>query len=273
MLLRIDDTDPARNLPGRRAGDHRRPALARDRLGRRAGAPERAPGALPRGRRGPAGSLPRSDPPARGRHGDLPPRERRRRPRLRDHPRAARQRPPAQRGAPPRALARDRRPAPEYLHYGLVLGPDGKKLSKRAEGALDRLAARRRASRPRRSGPTSRSSASPGTTSASTSRASARSRSTAIAALRRRRAAPTARVPPTVVPALRGARDLGEAASSPADHRPDRPCQPSRGAATLERFAELRAAAPELLDEARARGDRPRAEGGRRPPARRTASR
>ena len=177
MLLRIDDTDPARNLPGGEAGDPRGPALARDRLGRGAGAPERPPGALPGGRRGlPARfegvTLLRED---GTRH--LPPRERRRRPRLRDHPRASRQRPPAERGAPPRAVARDRRPAPEYIHYGLVLGARRQEALQARRGRLDRLAARggdpgRGGARLPRGARRCRA-----TTSTSTSSASARSRS------------------------------------------------------------------------------------------------
>ena len=49
MLLRIDDTDAARNVPGGEEAIRRRPRVARRRVGRGAGAPERAAGALPRG--------------------------------------------------------------------------------------------------------------------------------------------------------------------------------------------------------------------------------
>ena len=136
MLLRIDDTDPARNVPGGEEAILDDLALARDRVGRGAGAPER-PRSSATGRRPPGcpqrfeGVTLLRD----GRHRDLPPRERRRRHRLRDHARDPRQRPPAERGAAPRA--RGRRSAaqpPEFIHYGLMLGPDGKKISKRAEG-------------------------------------------------------------------------------------------------------------------------------------------
>ena len=65
--------------------------------------------------------------------------------------------------------------APEYLHHGLILGEDGKKL-KRAPGATAGSRCARPVSPPRRSARTSRSSACPRTTSATTSRGSAASR-------------------------------------------------------------------------------------------------
>src|SRR6266511_1175817 len=78
MLLRIDDTDTARNIAGEEE------AILRDLawLGLACG---EAPGS----RRGAAAALRRGDAVARRRFADLPPRLRRRRRRLRDHARRA----------------------------------------------------------------------------------------------------------------------------------------------------------------------------------------
>jgi glutamyl/glutaminyl-tRNA synthetase len=56
---------------------------------------------------------------------------------------------------------------PEYVHHGLILGSDGKKLSKRAAGATV-ARSRDSAFRPARCAPTSRSSACRATTSTTT---------------------------------------------------------------------------------------------------------
>ena len=61
---------------------------------------------------------------------------------------------------------------PEFVHHGLILGEDGKKLSKRAEGATVALAARGRDPGRGRARATSRSSACRGTTSTTTCRGS-----------------------------------------------------------------------------------------------------
>ena len=80
---------------------------------------------------------------------DLPARDRRRRHRLRDHARRPRQRPPARtRRCTGGSFAALGATPPEFVHHGLILGEDGTKLSKRADGATSRRCARR-ASRPR----------------------------------------------------------------------------------------------------------------------------
>ena len=110
MLLRIDDTDTARNAPaGRRRSSPTSPGWAsrgtRGPCVRASGtsvtARRRTSSAAPR-RRGRAPLRPH-DAPARRRDADLPARDRRRRPRLRDHARHPRLRPPRQRRAAGRA--------------------------------------------------------------------------------------------------------------------------------------------------------------------------
>ena len=212
MLLRIDDTDPARNVPG---GEE---AIVDDlggsgSLGRGAGAAERARGALPRG----GGS-------ARRRRASTASRCCARTARAtyqlasvvddgdfgithvirgNDH-------------RPNEALHRRLHEAlgaepPEYVHHGLILGEDGKKLSKRAEGATV-ASLRDAASPPRRCARTSRSSASRSTTSTSTSPRIRRLAIEAIAALADEELAPRAACRCRAACRLmRGARDLREA--------------------------------------------------------------
>jgi hypothetical protein len=138
--------------------------------------------------------------------------------------------------------------APEYVHHGLILGEDGKKLSKRAAGAT--VASLRELGFP-----------------AAAVRAYldelgvprhdvhydlARIRRLAIDAIGAMpddELAAAAQAPAEVVPALRGARDLNEAReiaqtvlTTPPAERTDHP-------ETLARFQELRAPAPETLDQ------------------------
>ena len=111
MLLRIDDTDPARNVPGGEEGIVRDlewlgvawdegPLRTSERAERHreaaAGLPQLFDGVMLLARR---------------RLADLPPGERRRRHRLRDHARRARQRPPAERAAAPAPARGARQPA------------------------------------------------------------------------------------------------------------------------------------------------------------------
>jgi hypothetical protein len=142
--------------------------------------------------------------------------------------------------------------APEYVHHGLILGDDGKKLSKRAAGAT--VASLRELGFP-----------------AAAVRAYldelgvprhdvhydlARIRRLAIDAIGAMpddELAAAAQAPAEVVPALRGARDLNEAReiaqtvlTTPPAERTDHP-------ETLARFQELRAPAPETLDQAGAK--------------------
>jgi hypothetical protein len=141
---------------------------------------------------------------------------------------------------------------PEYLHHGLILGEDGKKLSKRAAGAT--VASLRELGFP-----------------ASAVRAYLeelgiprhdvhydlsrlrRLALDAIGALSDEELAAAADAPPDVVPALRGARDLNEAReiaqtllATPAPEPTDHP-------ETLARFQELREGAAENLDQATAK--------------------
>ena len=132
---------------------------------------------------------------------------------------------------------------PEYLHYGLVLGPDGKKLSKRAEGAS--IASLRDEGIPAGGGarlprgarhPQARRAARPGADPVARGRR-------AIAELPDAELAERLGVPVEVVPAVRGAHDLNEARElarsileAPGVSLPDE-------RETLERFRELRARA------------------------------
>jgi glutamyl-tRNA synthetase len=134
---------------------------------------------------------------------------------------------------------------PEYVHHGLILGDDGKKLSKRAAGAtieslrelgipaeavrayleelgLPRHDVRYDLTRLRRLS------------------------IEAIGALSDEELARRAGAPPEVVPALRGARDLAEARAIAASLVTAPPPARSRSPETLERFRELRSAAADL---------------------------
>ena len=177
MLLRIDDTDPARNLPGGEeailedlgwlgVGWDEGPVRQSDRRERYREAAARDAAAV-RGR----------DAPPRRRLRDLPARERRRRRRLRDHARDPRQRPPAERGDPSAACTRRSAPCARV--------PPPRARCSGTTGRRSRSAPRARPSRrcartgipPRRCARTSRSSASRGTTCTSTCPGSAGSRS------------------------------------------------------------------------------------------------
>ena len=134
---------------------------------------------------------------------------------------------------------------PEYVHHGLILGDDGKKLSKRAAGAtieslrelgipaeavrayleelgLPRHDVRYDLTRLRRLS------------------------IEAIGALSDEELAQRAGAPPEVVPALRGARDLAETRAIAASLVTAPPPARSRSPETLERFRELRSAAADL---------------------------
>jgi glutamyl-tRNA synthetase len=134
---------------------------------------------------------------------------------------------------------------PEYVHHGLILGDDGKKLSKRAAGAtieslrelgipaeavrayleelgLPRHDVRYDLTRLRRLS------------------------IEAIGALSDEELARRAGAPPEVIPALRGARDLAEARAIAASLVTAPPPARSRSPETLERFRELRSAAADL---------------------------
>jgi tRNA synthetases class I (E and Q), catalytic domain len=141
---------------------------------------------------------------------------------------------------------------PEYVHYGLVLGPDGKKLSKRAEGAS--VASLREAGIPPEAVRAYLEEL--GVPKHDVRLDLARIRSLAVDALAALSAdvlAARLEVPVALVPALRGARDLKEARAfaetilqPPSISLPDE-------RETLERFSELRRGAGEELDPESAR--------------------
>ncbi len=141
---------------------------------------------------------------------------------------------------------------PEYIHHGLVLGPDGKKLSKRAEGAS--VASLREAGIPPEAVRAYLEEL--GIPKHDVRLDLARIRSLAVDAIAEMPDATFAArvdVPVSVVPALRGARDLNEARTfaetiieAPEVSLPDE-------RETLTRFAELRRGAAETLDQTAAR--------------------
>src|SRR5581483_1640800 len=251
-------------------GDPRRPALARGRLGRGPGAPERARRAPSRSRArgGPAAALRGRDDVARGRIADVPPRERRRRRRLRDHARAARLGPSPERGAARRAPPRARHAA-AARDPPRTRGRGGREEAVEARRGRDgRLPARCRlpggggARLPRGARP-----AAP--------RRAPRPRANPVAVGRRARA-PRRRRPGG--PARRAGRGR---AARPRRARPRRGAGPRRararpagkertGRGVRDAFALRRAAraAPGGAREGRGEGGRPRAEGRRRRPPR-----
>jgi hypothetical protein len=142
--------------------------------------------------------------------------------------------------------------APEYLHYGLVLGPDGKKLSKRADGASVAwlreqgippeavVAYLRELGIPRHD----------------VRLDLARIRSLAletIATLPDAELAARLGVAAAVVPALRGSHDLREARALAESILTPPAVRLPGERDTLERFRALRASAPEVLDAGAAR--------------------
>ncbi len=136
---------------------------------------------------------------------------------------------------------------PEYIHLGLVLGPDGKKLSKRAAGAS--IASLREEGIPPEAVRAYLEEL--GIPRHDVQLDLARIHSLAVDALAELpddELAARLGVPAAVVPALRGAHDLNEAGAlaqtilePPSASLPDE-------RETLERFRELRAGAPDGLD-------------------------
>jgi glutamyl-tRNA synthetase len=132
--------------------------------------------------------------------------------------------------------------APEYVHHGLILGEDGKKLSKRAEGAT--IASLREAGIPPEA--VQRYLEQLGLPKHDVRYDLPRIRRYAIetiAALPDEELAARVGVPVSAVPVLRGARDLVEArAHADAILRPpsDKVSLGDKGAETVERFRELR---------------------------------
>jgi glutamyl-tRNA synthetase len=140
--------------------------------------------------------------------------------------------------------------APEYIHHSLILGSDGKKLSKRAEGAT--IASLREAGIPPEA--VRRYLEQLGLPKHDVQYDLPRIRRYAIetiAALPDEELASRVGVPVSVVPVIRGARDLVEARAH-ADailHAPsDKVSLGENGAVTVERFRELRERANGGLD-------------------------
>lgn len=147
---------------------------------------------------------------------------------------------------------------PEYIHHGLILGPDGKKLAKRAEGAT--VAALRDAGIPLQAvrGYLEELDLPRHDVRYDLGRLR-RLAVEAIAAMPDEELAARVGVPVEVAPALRGARDLNEAReAADAVLEPAAPRLVEGARPTLERFRELRertngrvdyATAKELLRE------------------------
>ena len=139
---------------------------------------------------------------------------------------------------------------PEYIHFGLVLGPDGKKLSKRSDGAS--VASLREAGIPPEA--VRRYLDELGIPRHDVHLDLARIRSLAVevlAGLSDEELAARLGVPAAVVPAVRGAHDLNEARALAAAilGPPSNKLSLAEGEReTLERFRELRAGANGTLD-------------------------
>jgi tRNA synthetase class I (E and Q) len=143
---------------------------------------------------------------------------------------------------------------PEYLHHGLILSPDGGKLSKRSEGAT--VADLRAEGIP----PAAvrgylRELALPRSDVRLDLGRLRRLAVEAIAAMSDEELAAAAEAPVAFVPALRGSRTLAEArlAARSLEQAPE-PSQANEDERlTLERFLELRGGAPEELDSGQAK--------------------
>jgi glutamyl-tRNA synthetase len=129
--------------------------------------------------------------------------------------------------------------APEYVHHGLILGPDGKKLSKRAPGAT--VASLREAGIPAEAVRAYLEEL--GLPAHDVHYDAPRIRRLAIEAiggLADEELAARAGAPVELAPALRGARDLNEAREfARAVLEPEPAALPPAAAPTLERFREL----------------------------------
>jgi glutamyl/glutaminyl-tRNA synthetase len=142
---------------------------------------------------------------------------------------------------------------PEYIHHGLILGEDGRKLAKRAPGST--VAALREAGIPAVA--VRRYLEELGLPKHDVHYDLPRIRRLAVEAIAEMadaELAQAAEAPLEVVPALRGARDLNEARELAAQIVAPAPFELPPGARpTLERFKELRAGAANGLDHERAR--------------------
>jgi hypothetical protein len=142
--------------------------------------------------------------------------------------------------------------APEYVHHGLILGESGK-LSKRAPGAT--VASLREAGLPSQAVRAYLEELGMPAHDVRYDLARLRRLSIeAIGAMTDAELAAAAETPRELVPVLRGARDLNEAREfARAVLEPEPASPPGEAAPTLERFRELRARANGTLDERAAR--------------------
>jgi hypothetical protein len=142
---------------------------------------------------------------------------------------------------------------PAYVHHGLILGEDGRKLSKRAEGAT--VASLREAGIPAAAVRAYLEELGLPAHDVRYDLGRLRRLSIeAIGAMDDAELAAAADAPPELAPALRGARDLNEAREfARAVLDPEPTTLPGDAAPTLERFRELRARANGGLDERGAR--------------------
>lgn len=128
---------------------------------------------------------------------------------------------------------------PEYVHHGLILGPDGKKLSKRAEGAT--VASLREDGIPAAAARAYLEEL--GTPKHDVHLDLTRIRRLSIAAIGNmpdEKLAAAAGAPVELAPALRGARDLAEAREFARVVLEPEPAElPAEARSTLERFVEL----------------------------------
>jgi glutamyl/glutaminyl-tRNA synthetase len=141
---------------------------------------------------------------------------------------------------------------PEYVHHGLILGEDGKKLSKRADGAT--VASLRELGFP--AGAVRAYLDELGVPRHDVHYDLTRLRRLAIDAIGAMpddELAAAAGASPEVVPALRGARDLVEAREIARTLLTTPSPEPSEHPETLVRFHELREGAPEKLDQTAAK--------------------
>jgi glutamyl-tRNA synthetase len=143
--------------------------------------------------------------------------------------------------------------SPEYLHHGLILGERGGKLSKRAEGAT--VASLREAGLPAQAVRAYLEELGMPAHDVHYDLPRLRRLSIeAIGSMTDEELAAATDAPSSLVPALRGARDLNEARDfARAVLEPEPAELPGEAAPTLERFRELRARANGGLDERGAR--------------------
>ena len=155
---------------------------------------------------------------------------------------------------------------PEVIHHGLLVGADGKKLSKRAEGTT--IASLRDAGYPAEAVRAYFEELGLPRHDVHLDLDRIRSLSVdVLGALDDEALADRVGVAVEAAPLLRGAHDLVEARALAARCPRSAGDHPSQSPETLERFVELRVPAPRGARQGRGEDGRPGAEGGRREPA------